>query len=143
MWVITHVFAGLAIAAAVGGPWWLVLVLVVLSHVLMDLVPHWDYTATRHPVAYGTLDFVAGCVAWLFCWLGLGMPFWMAFMGPLSGAPDWDILIAEVRRRPQVHWFPSHSKDFGHGRGGRLWGVGVQVVIMAASAVVILALRPY
>ena len=47
MWVTTHVLAGLAIAAALGGPWWLVLVVVILAHVLMALVPHWDYTTTR------------------------------------------------------------------------------------------------
>jgi hypothetical protein len=143
MWVSTHVLAGLAIAAALGGPWWLVLIAVILAHVVMDLVPHWDYTGSRHPVFYGVCDFVAGGVAWLLAWLLLGMPFWLAAMGPLSGAPDLDVLVAEIRGRQDVHWFPSHWKRFPHGRAGRPWGIGVQVVIMAASVAVVLALRPY
>ncbi len=120
MWVITHVFAGLAIAAAVGGPWWLVLALVLLSHVVMDLVPHWDYSATRRPILYGFVDFGAGLVVWLVCWLVLGMPFWMALMGPVSGAPDWDVLIAELRGKPDVHYFPSHSQTRARPCGARV-----------------------
>jgi hypothetical protein len=143
MWVSTHVFAGVAIAAALGGPWWLVLVFVLLAHVLMDLVPHWDYTVSRHPLFFGVCDFVAGLAAWLVCWFVLGMPFWMAFMGPVSGAPDWDVLIAEMRRKPEVHFFPSHVSSFPHGRSGRLWGISVQVAIMAVSVTVVLALWPY
>ena len=143
MWVTTHVLAGLAIAAALGGPWWLVLVAVIGAHVLMDLIPHWDYTRTRHPVIYGCCDFLAGLTLWLVAWLALGMPFWLAFMGPVSGAPDWDVLIAELRRRPDVHWFPSHWKRFPHGRSGRLWGIGIQVVFMVVSVAVILAARPF
>jgi hypothetical protein len=143
MWVSTHVLAGLAIAAALGVPWWLVLILVLLAHVLMDLIPHWDYTVSRHPLFYGYCDFAAGLAAWLLAWFVLGMPFWMAFMGPLSGAPDWDVLVAEIRHKPDVHYFPSHVKSFPHGKSGRPWGISVQVAIMLASVVVVLALRPY
>jgi len=143
MWVSTHVLAGLAIAAALGGPWWLVFILVILAHVLMDLIPHWDYTVSRHSLAYGVLDFVASLAAWLIAWLVLGMPFWMAFMGPISGAPDWDVLIAEIRRKPEIHYFPSHVMSFPHGKSGPLWGISVQVAIMVASVAVVLALRPY
>jgi len=81
MWVSTHVLAGLAIAAALGGPWWLVLIVVILAHVVMDLIPHWDYTISRHPAIYGWCDFSVSLAAWLLAWFALGMPFWMAFMG--------------------------------------------------------------
>ena len=121
----------------------LVIVAVVLAHVLMDLIPHWDYTRSLHGVIYGCCDFLAGLTFWLVAWLVLGMPFWLAFMGPVSGAPDWDVLFAELRGRPDVHWFPSHWKIFPHGRSGRLWGIGVQVALMAASVAVVLAARPY
>jgi len=131
MWVSTHVLAGLAIAAAIGGPWWLVLPIVVLAHVVMDLIPHWDYTASKHPVVYGWCDFAASLAAWLLAWFALGMPSWMAFMGPVGGAPDWDVLIATIR------------DSFPHGRSGRAWGIGVQAVIMAASVAVVLAARPF
>ena len=38
--------------------------------------------------------------------------------------------------------FPSHWDRFPHGRSGRAWGISVQVVIMAASVAVVLALAP-
>ena len=143
MWVVTHVFAGLAIAAVLGGPWWLLVVAVLVAHVLMDLVPHWDYTVTRHLVAFGWLDFAASLSAFLSAWLVLGMPLWMAFMGLLSGAPDWDVLIAAVRGGSARKYFPSHWERFPHGRSGPLWGIGVQVAVIAASAALVITLRPY
>ena len=143
MWVTTHVFAGLALAAAIGGPWWLILPIVLLAHVVMDLIPHWDYTVSAHPGVYGWCDSAASLVAWLLAWLALGMPFWMALMGPVSGAPDADVLIATVRGGQARKYFPSHWDGFPHGRSGRAWGIGVQAVVMAASAVVVIVALPY
>jgi len=142
MWVSTHVLAGLGIAAALGGPWWLLVILVLAAHVLMDLIPHWDYTISRHPVFYGGCDFIASMAAFLLAWLALGYPWWIAFMGLLSGAPDWDVLIWLARDKKGRKYFPSHTGWFPHGRSGPVWGIGIQVVIMAASAAVVLTLRP-
>ncbi len=142
MWVSTHVLAGLAIAAALGGPWWLILVLVILAHVLMDLIPHWDYTVSRHPIGYGWCDFLASFGAFLAAWLLLGYPWWIAIMGLVSGAPDWDVLIAMLRGEQARKFFPSHWDSFPHGKSGPGWGIGVQVAIMAASVGVVLTLRP-
>ena len=142
MWVVTHVLAGLAIAALVGGPWWLLVILVLVSHVLMDLVPHYDYTVSRHPVAYGALDFGGSLAAFLVCLLPLGWPLWLAFMGLLSGAPDWDVLIATLRGDHARKWFPSHWASFPHGSSGPLWGISVQVALMAASVAAIAVAGP-
>jgi hypothetical protein len=142
MWVTTHVLSGLAIAAGLGGPWWLILVIVVLAHVLMDLIPHWDYTVSRHPVLYGWFDFIASFGAFLAAWLVLGYPWWIAFMGLVSGAPDWDVLIAELRGDNARRFFPSHWDRFPHGRSGPGWGISIQVVIMAASLAIVLLQRP-
>ncbi len=145
MWVSTHVLAGLAIAAALfalGAPWWVILIVVVLAHILMDLVPHWDYTVSRHALPYGVLDVSASLVAFALAWLTLDWPFWLAFMGLVSGAPDWDILIAGLRGRHARRFFPSHWRSFPHGRSGRLWGIGIQAAIMAASVVVAVAVGP-
>ena len=145
MWVVTHVLAGLGLAAAlyaVGAPWWLILVVVVAAHVLMDLIPHWDYTVARHPVLYGALDFLGSLIAFLLAWLAFDWPLWLALMGLVSGAPDWDVLIATLRGSHARKLFPSHWKRFPHGRSGPIWGIGVQVAIMAASVVVLLAAGP-
>lgn len=145
MWVVTHVLAGLGLAAALfaaGAPWWVILIVVVAAHVLMDLVPHWDYTISRHPLFYGALDFLGSLVAFLLAWLALDWPLWLAFMGLVSGAPDWDVLIAVLRGGQARKFFPSHWKSFPHGHSGRVWGISVQLVIMAASVVVMLAAGP-
>ncbi len=143
MWVTTHVLAGLAIAAALGGPW-------VARARCRDPRPCGDgphpasdYTKARHAVAYGLCDCLAGLAVWLVAWLVLGMPFWLAFMGPVSGAPDLDVLFAGLRGKPDAHWFPSHWKRFPHGGCGRAWGIAVQVAFMAASAAAVLAARPF
>lgn len=142
MWVVTHVLAGLAIAALLGGPWWLVLIVVVLAHILMDLVPHWDYTISRHPDAGMYCDLAASLAAWLLAWLALDMPFCMALMGPISGGPDLDVLVAMIRGGRAAKYFPSHVDGFPHGKSGPAWGIGVQVAIWTACIAVILALRP-
>jgi hypothetical protein len=142
MWVTTHVLAGLGLAALLGGPWWLVLVVVVLAHVLMDLIPHWDYGFSPRQVTWGVVDFCASLAAFLLAWLAIGMPLWMALMGLLSGAPDWDVLISKLRGdTPKL--FPSHWQRFPHGRAGKPFGIGVQVVIMAASVVAVAVSRPF
>ncbi len=88
---------------------------------------------------YGVLDVLASVCAFLAAWLALDWPFWLATMGLISGAPDWDVLIAMLRGSHARKLFPSHWRSFPHGRSGRLWGIGVQVAIMAASVVVVLA----
>ncbi len=143
MWVSTHVFAGLAIAALLGGPWWLVAVAVILAHIVMDFIPHWDYSALAHPNPLALGDFLVSFSVLLICWFGLGMPFWMVFMGALSGAPDWDVLIATLRGEHARQWFPSHWRSFPHGRARPPFGIGVQVAIMVASTAVVLVIWPY
>ena len=142
MWVSTHVLAGLAIAAALGGPWWLLVVLVVLTHVLMDLIPHWDYTVSRRASLYTWLDAGASLAAFLGAWVVLGYPWWIALIGLLSGAPDFDVLIADLRGGEVRKYFPSHWRSFPHGKSERPWGIGIQVAFMAASAAIVLAQRP-
>ena len=143
MWVVVHVYVGLAIAALVKEPVWLVAVLALGSHVPLDLIPHWDYTVSKHPIAWGWVDFVAGCATLLVCLFVLEMPWWLVAMGPLSGAPDFDVLMAAIRGGEARHWFPSHWDRFPHGKAGPLFGVGVQLAIVALCIAAILAGQPY
>jgi hypothetical protein len=145
MWVVTHVSAGLALAAMLSAadvPLWVIFIIVIVAHVLMDLVPHWDYTACGHAFLYGVLDFIASLAAFLLAWLALGWPFPLALMGLVSGSPDWDVLVAMLRGGDARMFFPSHWASFPHGRSGPVWGIGVQATIMAASVVVVLVAGP-
>jgi len=142
MWVITHVLAGIAIAAALGGPWWLLVVVVLIAHVLMDLIPHWDYTVATNPTPYIWGDALASLAAFLGAWLWLGYPWWIAFIGLLSGAPDLDVLVAMFRGEDARKVFPSHWARFPHGKSGPVWGIGVQAAFAAGSIAVIVVQRP-
>jgi hypothetical protein len=51
------------------------------------------------------------------------------------------VLIATLRGDHARKWFPSHWASFPHGRSGPLWGISVQIVLMAMSVAVIVAAR--
>lgn len=139
MWVIVHTYVGLAIASLVHRPFWQVAVLVVVSHVLLDLVPHWDYALTAHAVAWGWVDFLAA-FATLLVLLAAGTPWSIVLMGPISGAPDFDVVYHVASGRRARTWFPSHWSSFPHGHCGKRAGIALQAAIMAVSlAVVIVA----
>ena len=139
MWVIVHVYVGLAIGTAVRAPYWLLVLIVLASHLLLDLVPHWDYTVTAHALAWGWLDFL-GALATLIVLLLAGYPWAVVLMGPISGAPDFDVLFFVIGKGRGRKWFPSHWDRFPHGHCGRTAGVTLQFAIMAVSlAIVVLA----
>jgi hypothetical protein len=137
VWVIVHAYVGFAIASALHLPFWLVALIVLASHVLLDLVPHWDYTASRERMLWGWVD-VLGALATLILLLALGMPFTVAVMGPISGAPDVDVVTSTLRGRGDRQLFPSHWRRFPHGRCRPAVGIPLQLAIMAASAAVFL-----
>ncbi len=64
---------------------------------------------------YGACDFIASFAAFWIAWLLLGYPWWIAFMGLVSGAPDWDVLIWVARGEKGRKVFPSHWDSFPHG----------------------------
>ncbi len=142
MWVIVHVYVGLAIAALLREPVWLVAVLAVGSHAPLDLIPHWDYTVSRHALRWGWVDFLAGLATLFVCLFALHMPFWMVCMGPLSGAPDFDVLIATIRGEEARKWFPSHWDSFPHGSCGPRLGISLQAAILGACATILVAAAP-
>ena len=139
MWVIVHVYVGLAIAAVTPVPRWAIALIVIASHVLLDLVPHWDYTFARNLVIWGWVDFLLSLASLVVCFFALGAPLWMLGMGILSGAPDFDVLISGLRGRGTRKWFPSHWQRFPHGRCAPLPGVSVQLAIVAVCAAVFVA----
>ncbi len=142
MWVSTHVLAGFAIAVLLGEPWWFAAIVVVLAHIVMDFIPHWDYSALKRPAPYAVLDFLVSLGTLLVCWFVLDMPFWMVFVGALSGAPDWDVLIATLRGEGARQWFPSHWRTFPHGRARPPFGIGIQAAIMVLSVTIVGTMWP-
>ena len=140
MWVIVHVFVGLAIGSAVEAPYWLLVIIVLASHVLLDLVPHWDYTVTDRQVLWGSLDFGASLLTLVLCLIFLKTP-WSVLALASSGAPDFEVLVHTFRGHRNDYWFPSHRQRFPHGRCRPLPGITIQAAIMAAAAAVFIAAR--
>lgn len=139
MWVIVHTYVGLAIASLVHAPLWQVALLVIASHVLLDLVPHWDYGTTGHWALWGWVDFGAAC-ATLLVLLATRTRWQILVMGPISGAPDFDVLFYVATNGRGRKWFPSHWRRFPHGHCGKKAGITIQVAILTvALAVTIIA----
>ena len=138
MWVVVHTYVGLAIASLLHLPLWQVALVVLASHVLLDLVPHWDYTGGRGRVLWGGIDLLAALATVIALPL-LGMPLSIAAMGVVSAVPDVDVVAEAIWGRESRHFFPSHWKSFPHGRCGPALGIPLQLAIMAASAAVFLS----
>jgi hypothetical protein len=138
VWVVVHTYVGLAVAATLPLPYWQLVLIVVASHILLDLVPHWDYTVDDRFVLWGWLDFLAAlatCLALLFLG-GWSLP--LVLLGPISGAPDFDVLVRALRGRRGRAWFPSHWERFPHGRCGPRTGIALQAALMTVSAALFL-----
>jgi len=135
VWVVVHLYSGLALGAAIPAPYWALVIIVIVAHVLLDLVPHWDYTRTSHPLAFGSLDFAASLLTVLAGYFAFHASIGLLVLGSLSAAPDLDVLYNAARHREGQYWFPSHRKGFPHGSCAPLPGILVQAVVVAACCV--------
>ena len=144
MWVIVHVFSGLALGAALGGrgPEPTTSLLVVLpaalvAHALLDLIPHWDYTRSRLRALWAVIDVLAAVALVMGAWWSGALPGWLALVGAVSALPDLDVLDAVVPVDKGGRWFPSHWRRFPHGQCRAAWGIPIQVGVIVLSAVVV------
>jgi hypothetical protein len=140
VWVIVHLVVGLALGAALEAPFWVLVLAAVGSHIVLDLIPHWDYTHSSHDMLYGWLDFAVCCALLVACPLVWHTGFGVLAVGVISASPDVDVLVHTLRGEKGRYWFPSHWNAFPHGACGPLPGITVQAaVIAAATAVFMLA----
>jgi hypothetical protein len=123
----------MALGAVIPVPFWALVIVVIVAHVALDLLPHWDYTRTRHPIAYGALDFGASLLTLAIGWLVFRAPASLLVLGAISAAPDCDVLISAASGRQGNGWFPSHWRRFPHGECKPLPGILVQVLVVALS----------
>ncbi|NLT35489.1 MAG: hypothetical protein GXX83_06290 [Gaiellales bacterium] len=134
MWVIVHTCSGLALGVLLGGwPLWILLPAALVLHALLDLVPHWDYTAQRRRVLWAALDLAASLMVvsaaiWLY---HLPTAAWLAAI--VSAAPDLDVLDALLPGTRRVRLFPSHFARYPHGKAAMAPGIAVQGVVAAIS----------
>ncbi len=137
MWVVVHATSGLALGAALHAPLWLLLPLALVLHVVLDLVPHWDYTRVRYRNLAAVADVLASFVIFVAGYLAFGFSGAMILAGAVSAVPDLDVLNSLLPYEQRIRWFPSHWSRFPHGTAGPALGIAIQAAILAASALII------
>jgi hypothetical protein len=132
MWVVVHLFAGLALGV-LPLPFWALALIALASHLLLDLVPHWDYTHTAHPVVWGAADFTACLLAVVLAAAVFGAPLRLLGVGMIAAAPDADVVASGLRGGRSSSLWPGHWQHFPHGACRPLPGIATQVVVLLAS----------
>jgi hypothetical protein len=138
MWVIVHALSGLALGVLV--PWGIVLTIAcaLLLHLLLDLVPHWDYTRDRRRALWASLDVTFSIISVLLLFLVLELPLKALLAALASAAPDLDVLDALLPGSRRRRWFPSHWRKFPHGSAGPLPGILTQLFVVLGAVVLLI-----
>lgn len=105
----------------------------VISHIILDAVPHHDYKET----VWGVLDvFLSVCIILFSLWRpGLFPPAF--FWGGLGGAlPDLEVAIRHLSGKDIRPLFPSHSGLTPHSSLAWPAGFWIQVGVVVVSALV-------
>jgi hypothetical protein len=140
MWVIVHALSGLALGALIPLEIALTVVCALVLHLLLDLVPHWDYTGDRRRILWASLDVGAATASVLALLLVLDRPGRALAAALVSAAPDLDVFDALLPSAWRRRWFPSHWRMFPHGRSRPMAGVTVQVALSLGMIALLLVL---
>jgi len=143
VWVVTHTLTGLALGALLherGAGLWAIVPAALGLHLVLDIVPHWDYTRTRKRAVWAGAD-VAAAAAALVLARAAGIEWAVVLAGLVSAAPDLDVLNAVWTTERRVRFFPSHWARFPHGSATPVPGTLVQAAIAAASVGLLVAVR--
>lgn len=142
MWVITHMLTGLALGTLLAGQHaslWLIVTAAVLLHLLLDLVPHWDYVHERHAALWVAGDLAATVTVVLLARIAGGFTPHVLIAGVVSALPDLDVLNGIRPTERRIRFFPSHWERFPHGSAGPVLGTLVQAVLWVASIAIMVA----
>jgi len=122
MYVSSHVVTGAAVGKLAAGnfPGF---ILGIISHVLLDLIPHHDYKKTWGMV----LDILITIV--MFSWILSFHPAYI-FWGALGGAlPDLEVFLNRtVFKEKKISIFPTHNGLLPHGK--MEWPVGFLIPVL-------------
>jgi hypothetical protein len=139
MWVAVHGFTGMALGAWSPLGLGLTIVAAIVLHLLLDMVPHWDYTRHRRRVLWAALDLGVTAVAFLVAGLTLTDGLSVVIVGFVSALPDLDVFDAIKPGNKRRRWFPSHWSRFPHGTASPAVGIPLQVILVLASLVTVTA----
>lgn len=132
MWIATHAVVGSTLGARLKKPVWVIIIIVTLSHVLLDLLPHWDYPISSQTLQNPIIDFIfAVIITSVIAYENQNKPACLlgalfAVLPDLGGIP---LYYGQLSR----YYFPSHDIGVLHNQSGPWWGVTVQIVVLLLS----------
>jgi len=138
MWVCVHALSGLSLGALAPLGMALTVVGALALHLLLDLVPHWDYTRDRRRLVWAAADVAVAAAAVAALVVLLNLPARAVAAAAVSALPDLDVFDALLQRPRRHRLFPSHWRAFPHGEARPLTGVPVQAVVAFASVAAVL-----
>ncbi len=139
MWVSVHALSGLTLGALAPVGVLLTLVCALVLHLVLDLVPHWDYTGHRLRTMWAVLDVAVSIAAVVALVLMLGLSGKAVMAAIVSALPDLDVFDAVLPHSKHRRWFPSHWRRFPHGRTRPTIGILVQSVVGLGAIVWLIA----
>lgn len=138
MWVIVHALSGLALGVLAPIGLGYLLVAALLLHLVLDLVPHWDYTGISRGAWAAIADVLSSVAVVTALAIILRLPAAALAAAVMSALPDLDVFDAVLPGKPRRRWFPSHWRVFPHGRASARVGVTVQVSVVVASVLAVI-----
>lgn len=137
MYAATHFFVGSMLGQAVGDSY-AACALGLASHMVLDAIPHSDYSKIVH----GVLDLAAvATIACISIRAGAGRS---ALAGGLAAIlPDLEVALVHLRMAKDEAscehrlFFPSHSGYIRHGRLRPPWGVATQIATVVVAWIVL------
>ena len=138
MWVCVHALSGLALGTLAPLGVALTILGALVLHLLLDLVPHWDYTRDRRRLVWAGTDVVFAVAAVAALTGALDLPVRALVAAAFSALPDLDVFDALLPGTTHRRWFPSHWRAFPHGEVSAKAGIPVQVFVVFASITAVL-----
>jgi hypothetical protein len=138
MWVIVHTVTGLALGSLMAEQsYWAIALAALLLHVVLDLVPHWDYANKPHDAYWGVADVLLSVIVLVVARTAVGIDWKLVAAAVVSAAPDLDVLNALLPTQRRWRLFPSHWSRFPHGSCAPLPGIAIQGALCVCSVIIL------
>jgi hypothetical protein len=128
MWAVTHAAAGAAIGHCLHTSPGLITSGALLSHIVLDAIPHWDYANVDYIEVWAIFDLALATM--LTQALGTHTPNVTAvsFGALMAVIPDLEVVLHHLGVITQTY-FPSHRHGFPHGQSSPLVGALIQIAL--------------
>lgn len=132
MWITTHATVGAAIGHHLHASPLFIAFNALLSHAVLDVVPHWDYGEVKHPQLWAVYDLILAITIVQSISAHTHNTQTM-ILGALMGViPDVEVALRYLGLLKQTY-FPSHRPWFPHGKASPKIGMLLQGISLILS----------